>query len=224
MPLHIVTLIVSFTYYSIPCFNWACVLIELMEDAPLRRSCQATVLFREALYDAGLLSAFGVHASRWRHVMADIEFHYGDGFRNTSIASTESWDDDMAAIAAAVTDAHAADEDFDDAHAADEDFDDAEECWDDEIAAIDTATDAHEAEVMDFRAHMSKWERVMHELVLIHAPSPATVFRRIHLGPVHLPSLFRRRRSVSLRIALARRLTTRAVRRSLLAAFNTVPT
>ena len=213
MPLHIVTLIVSFTYYSIPCFNWACVLIELMEDAPLRRSCQATVLFREALYDAGLLSAFGVHASRWRHVMADIEFHYGDGFRNTSIASTESWDDDMAAIAASVTDAHAADEDFDDAGE-----------WDDEIAVIDTATDAHEAEVMAFRAHMSKWERVMHELVLIHASSPATVFRHIHLGPVHLPSLFRRRRSVSLRIALARKLTTRAVRRSLLAAFNTVPT
>ena len=213
MPLHIVTLIVSFTYYSIPCFNWACVLIELMEDAPLRRSCQATVLFREALYDAGLLSAFGVHASRWRHVMTAIEFHYGDGFRNTSTASTESWDDDLAAIADAVTDAHAADEDFDDAGE-----------WDDDIAAIDTATDAHEVEVMAFRAHMSKWERVMHELVLIHAPSPATVFRHIHLGPVHLPSLFRRRRSVSLRIALARKLTTRAIRRSLLAAFNTVPT
>ena len=213
MPLHIVTLIVSFTYYSIPCFNWACVLIELMEDAPLRRSCQATVLFREALYDAGLLSAFGVHASRWRHVMTAIEFHYGDGFRNTSTASTESWDDDLVAIAAAVTDAHAADEDFDDAGE-----------WDDDIAAIDTATDAHEVEVMAFRAHMSKWERVMHELVLIHAPSPATVFRHIHLGPVHLPSLFRRRRSVSLRIALARKLTTRAIRRSLLTAFNTVPT
>ena len=51
---------------------------------PLRRSCQATVLFREALYDAGLLSAFGVHASRWRHVMTDIAFHYGDGFRSRS--------------------------------------------------------------------------------------------------------------------------------------------
>ena len=212
MPLHIVTLIVSFTYYSIPCFNWACVLIELMEDAPLRRSCQATVLFREALYDAGLLSAFGVHASRWRHVMTAIEFT-ANGFRNTSTASTESWDDDLAAIDAAVTDAHAADEDFDDAGE-----------WDDDIAAIDTATDAHEVEVMAFRAHMTKWERVMHELVLIHAPSPATVFRHIHLGPVHLPSLFRRRRSVSLRIALARKLTTRAIRRSLLTAFNTVPT
>ena len=213
MPLHIVTLIVSFTYYSIPCFNWACVLIELMEDAPLRRSCQATVLFREALYDAGPLSAFGVHASRWRHVMTAIEFHYGDGFRNASTASTESWDDDLAAIDAAVTDAHAADEDFDDAGE-----------WDDDIAAIDTATDAHEVEVMAFRAHMTKWERVMHELVLIHAPLSANVFSHIHLGPVHLPSLFRRRRSVSLRIALARKLTTRGIRRSLLAAFNTVPT
>ena len=213
MPLHIVTLIVSFTYYSVPCFNWACVLIELMEDAPLRRSCQATVLFREALYDAGLLSAFGVHASRWRHVMTDIAFHYGDGFRNVSTTSPESWDDDLTAITAAVTDTHAADEDFDDAG----------EWDDDDIAAIDTATDAHEVEVMAFRAHMSKWERVMHELVLIHAPSPASVFRHVHLGPVHLPSLFRRRRSVSLRIALARKLTARAVRRSLLAAFNTVP-
>ena len=213
MPLHIVTLIVSFTYYSVPCFNWACVLIELMEDASLRRSCQATVLFREALYDAGLLSAFGVHASRWRHVMTDIAFHYGDGFRNVSTTSPESWDDDLTAITAAVTDTHAADEDFDDAG----------EWDDDDIAAIDTATDAHEVEVMAFRTHMSKWERVMHELVLIHAPSPASVFRHVHLGPVHLPSLFRRRRSVSLRIALARKLTARAVRRSLLAAFNTVP-
>ena len=213
MPLYIVTLIVSFTYYSVPCFNWACVLIELMEDAPLRRSCQATVLFREALYDAGLLSAFGVHASRWRHVMTDIAFHYGDGFRNVSTTSPESWDDDLTAITAAVTDTHAADEDFDDAG----------EWDDDDIAAIDTATDAHEVEVMAFRAHMSKWERVMHELVLIHASSPASVFRHVHLGPVHLPSLFRRRRSVSLRIALARKLTARAVRRSLLAAFNTVP-
>ena len=210
MPLHIVTLIVSFTYYSVPCFNWACVLIELMEDAPLRRSCQATVLFREALYDAGLLSAFGLHASRWRHVMSDIAFMYGDGYR-TSTASPESWDDDLIAIDAAVTDAHAADEDFDDAGE-----------WDDDIAAIDTATEAHEVEVMAFRAHMTKWEQVMHELMLIHAPSTASVFSHVHLGPVHLPSLFRRRRSVSLRIALARKLTARAVRRSLLSAFNTV--
>ena len=73
-----------------------------------------------------------------------------------------------------------------------------------------------------FRLHMTNWELVMHELLLLHVPSPTPVFRRLHRGPIHYPSLFRRRRSVSLRIALARKLTARSVRRSLLSAFNTI--
>ena len=187
MPMHVLTLIVSFTY-STPRFNWACVLMELLEDAVQRRDCQATVLFRDALYDSDLMTAFAAHVSRWRHVMSDIS-HYAHGFRTPSTAAPESWDDDAA--------------------------NDAEE---DDAADADDCDDATR---VAFRCHMTNWEPVMNELLLIHAPSPTPIFRRLQRGPVHLPSLFRRRRSVSLRIALARKMTARAVRRSLLSAFNT---
>ena len=158
--MHVLTLIVSFTY-SVPRFNWACVLMELLEVVVQRRDCQATVLFRDALYDSDLMTAFAEHVSRWRHVMSDI-CHYANGYRTPSIAAPESWDDD-------------ADED-------DADF---------RVA---------------FRSHMTRWELVMNELLLIHAPLPEPLFRRLHRGPIHHPSLFRRRRSVSLRIALARKI------------------
>ena len=180
--MHVLTLIVSFTY-SVPRFNWACVLMELLEDAVQRRDCQATVLFRDALYDSDLMTAFAEHVSRWRHVMSDIS-HYANGYRTPSTAAPESWDDDAAN---------------------DADEDDA-----DGIAFR-----------LSFRSHMTHWEPVMNELLLIHAPSPEPLFRRLQRGPIHHPALFRRRRSVSLRIALARKMTARAVRRSLLSAFNT---
>ena len=181
--MHVLTLIVSFTY-SVPRFNWACVLMELLEDAVQRRDCQATVLFRDALYDSDLMTAFAAHVSRWRHVMSDIS-HYAHGFRTPSTAAPESWDDEEG-----------------------EEDDAADDCDDD-------------ATRVAFRCHMTNWEPVMNELLLIHAPSPTPILRRLQRGPVHLPSLFRRRRSVSLRIALARKMTARAVRRSLLSAFNT---
>ena len=73
-----------------------------------------------------------------------------------------------------------------------------------------------------FRLHMTHWELVMNQLLLLHVPSPTPVFRHLHTGPINHPALFRRRRSVSLRISLARKLTARAVRRSLLSAFNQV--
>ena len=170
----------SFTY-SIPRFYWACVLMELLDVTVQRRSCQAVVLFREDLYDSDLLTAFAEHVSRWRHVMSDICFHYGPGFRAPP-TTQESWDDD-------------------------EDDEDNEDDADFRAA---------------FRAHMTSWELVMNELRLIHAPSPTPIFRRLHRGPVDYQALFRRRRSVSLRIALARKMTARCVRRSLLSAFNTI--
>ena len=176
MPMHVLTLVVSFTY-SIPRFHWAHVMMELLQGAVHRRGCQATVLFREHLYDADLMTAFTEHVSRWRHVLSDI-CHYVTGYRAPSTAAPESWsDDDDAADEAAFRDA--------------------------------------------FRSHMTNWEPVMHELLLLHVPSPTPVFRRLHRGPIHFPSLFRRRRSVSLRIAVARKMTARCVRRSLLTAFNT---
>ncbi|KAI0213541.1 hypothetical protein LSAT2_001417, partial [Lamellibrachia satsuma] len=100
--------------------------------------------------------------------------------------------------------------------------DDDDDDDDDDIAAA-AAYDTHEdsdAFRLAFRAHMLQWECVMHQLLILHAPSPLPIFRRLHRGPIHHPSLCRRRRSVSLRIALARKLTARSVRRSLLPAFN----
>ena len=183
--MHVLTLIVSFTY-SIPRFYWACVLMELLDVTVQRRSCQAVVLFREDLYDSDLVTAFAAHVSRWRHVMSDICFHYGPGFR-VPPTTQESWDDDAAANDADDTDA-------------------------DGVALRQS-----------FRAHMMRWELVMNQLLLIHAPSPTPILRRLHLGPIDHQALFRRRRSVPLRIALARRMTNRCVRRSLLHAFNTTP-
>ena len=189
--MHVLTLVVSFTY-RIPRLHWPFVMSQLLENAVHRRICQATVLFRDALYDDDLLTAFGEHASRWRHVMSDICFYYGGGYRTPS-AVPESWSDD----------------DDDDADA------------DDLAADYDTNEDS-DAFRLSFRAHMLQWECVMHQLLILHAPSLLPILRRLHRGPIHHPSLFRRRRSVSLRIALARRLTARSVRRSLLPAFNTI--
>ena len=184
--MHVLTLVVSFTY-SIPRFHWARVMLEMLQGAVHRRSCQATVLFREHLYDADLLPAFAEHVSRWRHVMSDVT-HYVTGYRAPSTAPPESWSDDEG----------------------------------EEDAAAD-ADDCDDATRVAFRCHMTNWEPVMHELLLLHVPSPTSIFRRLRRGPIHFPSLFRRRRSVSLRIALARKMTARCVRRSLLTAFNNLP-
>ena len=191
--MHVLTLVVSFTY-SIPRFHWARVMMQLLQGAVHRWGCQATVLFREHLYDADLMTAFAEHVSRWRHVMSDV-CHYVTGYRAPSTAPPESWSDE------------------EEEDAADEEED----------AADDADNDADDATRVAFRSHMTNWEPVMHELLLLHVPSPTPIFRRLHRGPIHFPSLFRRRRSVSLRIALARKMTARCVRRSLLTAFNNIP-
>ena len=167
--MHILTLVVSFTY-SIPRFHWSHVMVELLEVSVHRQRCQATVLFRQQLYDADLMRAFMEHVSRWRHVLSDIR-HYVYGYRVPGIAP-ESWSD---------------------------------EC--DYSVAL--------------RTHTKLWGPVMQELLLLHEPSPIEpAFRHLHLGPIDRLSLHRRRRSVPLRIALARKMTARCVRRCLLTAFN----
>ena len=191
--MHVLTLVVSFTY-SIPRFHWARVMMELLEVAVHRRGCQATVLFREQLYDVDLMRAFTEHVSRWRHVMSDI-CHYANGYRAPSTTAPESWSDDDDDVASAPSTT-------------------APESWSDDDDDDDVAF------CVAFRSHMTNWEPVMHQLLLLHVPSPTPIFRRLHRRLIHYPSLFRRRRSVSLRIALARKLTARCVRRSLLTAFN----
>ena len=168
--MHILTLVVSFTY-SIPRFHWPHVMVELLEVTVNRRNSQATVLFRDQLYDAGLMIAFMDHVSRWRHVLSDVR-HYIGGYRAQDPAP-ESWN---------------------------------EEC-DSSAALLD---------------HRRLWGNVMQEFLLLHIPSPLEpTFVHLHRGPISRSSLrHRRRTSLPLRIALARKLTARHVRRCLLEAFN----
>ena len=168
--MHILTLVVSFTY-SIPRFHWPHVMVELLEVTVNRRNSQATVLFRDQLYDAGLMISFMDHVSRWLHVLSDVR-HYIGGYR-APVTAHESWN---------------------------------EEC-DSSAALLD---------------HRSLWGSVMQELLLLHIPSPLEpTFVHLHRGPISRSSLrHRRRTSIPLRIALARKLTARHVRPCLLTAFN----
>ena len=100
MSMHILTLVVSFTY-SIPRFHWPHVMVELLEVAVTRRDSQATVLLREQVYDAGLMNAFMEHVSRWRHVLSDIR-HYIGGYRAPPVTEPESWNEECDSAAALI--------------------------------------------------------------------------------------------------------------------------
>ena len=63
-----------------------------------RRAGRATVMFRDALYDSDLLTAFMEHTGRWRHVLAEIH-HRAFGYRSTD-TQPECWDDDCVITAA----------------------------------------------------------------------------------------------------------------------------
>ena len=168
--MHILTLVVSFTY-SIPRFQWPRVMVELLEVTASRQITQATVLFRDEVYEGGVMMAFIDHVIRWRHVLSDVR-HYIGGYRAPPVTAPESWN---------------------------------AEC-DSSAALID---------------HRRLWGSVMQQLLLLHVPSPITpAFRHLHRGPIDRAALRRRRASVPLRIALAKKLTARCVRRSLLTAFN----
>ena len=166
----ILTLVVSFTY-SIPRFHWPHVMVELLEVSVNRRNSQATVLFRDQLYDAGLMISFMDHVSRWRHVLSDVR-HYIGGYR-APVTAPASWNDECDSSAALLN-------------------------------------------------HRRLWGSVMQQLLLLHIPSPLEpTFVHLHRGPISRSSLRHRRLpSFPLRIALARKLTTRHVRRCLLTAFN----
>ena len=74
------------------------VMVELLEVTVNRRNSQATVLFRDQLYDAGLMIAFMDHVSRWRHVLSDVR-HYVCGYRAQDPAP-ESWNEECDSSAA----------------------------------------------------------------------------------------------------------------------------
>ena len=86
--MHILTLVVSFTY-SIPRFQWPRVMVELLEVTASRQITQATVLFRDEVYEGGLMIAFMDHVSRWRHVLSDVR-HYIGGYRAPPVTAPES--------------------------------------------------------------------------------------------------------------------------------------
>ena len=98
--MHILTLVVSFTY-SIPRFQWPRVMIELLEVTATRRLTQATVLFRDDIYEDGLINAFMTHVSRWRHVLSDVR-HYFGGYRAPPVTTPECWNDESDAYVALI--------------------------------------------------------------------------------------------------------------------------
>ena len=89
--MHILTLVVSFTY-SIPRFQWPRVMVELLEVTATRRLTQATALFRDDIYEDGLMSAFMNHVSRWRHVLSDV-CRSIDGYRAPPVIPPECWNE-----------------------------------------------------------------------------------------------------------------------------------
>ena len=98
--MHILTLVVSFTY-SIPRFQWPRVMVELLEVTTTRRLTQATVLFRDDIYEDGLMNAFMTHVSRWRHVLSDVR-HYFGGYRAPPVTTPECWNEESDSYAALI--------------------------------------------------------------------------------------------------------------------------
>ena len=81
---------------SFPCsihrHNWPYVIAELQDMTIERRARRATVEFRDELYANNLLPYFMEHASRWRHVLVELQ-HYTFGYRRND-TQPESWDDE----------------------------------------------------------------------------------------------------------------------------------
>ena len=153
--MHILTLVVSFTY-SIPRFQWPRVMVELLEVTANRQITQATVLFRDEVYEGGLMIAFMDHVSRCRHVLSDVR-HYIGGYRTPPVTAPESWNVECGSSAALID-------------------------------------------------HRRLWGSVMQQLLLLHVPSPITpAFHHLHRGPIDRAALRRRRASVPLLIALAKK-------------------
>ena len=66
---------------SFPCSihrqQWPFVMAELQSMRIERRARRATVELRDELYAANLLPSFMDHASRWRHVLAELQYTFG---------------------------------------------------------------------------------------------------------------------------------------------------
>ena len=71
---------------------------ELQDMTIERRVRRATVRFRDELYANDLLPSFMEHASRWRHVLAELQ-HFTFGYRRND-TQPESWDDECNTAAA----------------------------------------------------------------------------------------------------------------------------
>ena len=95
--MHLLTLVLSFPC-SIHRRDWPIVMTELRMVTLERRVRRATVGFRDSLYAEDLLTSFMEHASRWRHVLAEIH-HYTFGYRRND-TQPESWDDECDTAAA----------------------------------------------------------------------------------------------------------------------------
>ena len=88
--------------FSFPCSiherDWPIVMTELQLVTMERRVRRATVEYRDELYADDLLTSFMEHASRWRHVLAEMH-HCTFGYRRND-TQPESWDDECNTAAA----------------------------------------------------------------------------------------------------------------------------
>ena len=71
---------------------------ELQDMTIERQARRVTVAFRDELYANDLLPSFMEHASRWRHVLAELQ-HCTFGYRRNG-TQPESWDDECNTAAA----------------------------------------------------------------------------------------------------------------------------
>ena len=92
-----ITLVLSFPY-SMHRHDWPFVMAEMQQMTVERRVRRATVEFRDELYADDLLTSFMEHASRWRHVLAELQ-HCTFGYRCND-TQPESWDDECDTAAA----------------------------------------------------------------------------------------------------------------------------
>ncbi|KAI0222860.1 hypothetical protein LSAT2_025884, partial [Lamellibrachia satsuma] len=79
--------------YSIHRQQWPFVMAELQHMTIERRARRATIQLRDEVYAANLLPSFMDHASRWRHVLAELQYTFGYR-RNDTVHDTqpESWE------------------------------------------------------------------------------------------------------------------------------------
>ena len=66
-----------------------------LQDMTIERRARWWVQLRDELYAANLLPSFMDHASRWRHVLSDLQHTFGYRHNDTvHDIQPESWDDE----------------------------------------------------------------------------------------------------------------------------------